>query len=262
MSTQPLDYAAIIADLEAKKAAIESTIISIRQAMASGVLGLSQGGDVPSGVPGGSSLSMYSGDIPAGAFLGKSIPEAARIYLEIVKRKQTSREIAEALQKGGMESTSNNFVGIVHAVLDRSRKAPNALIVKLGSQWGLAGWYPKGILNSVTSAPVSKKKGKKGKKTKGNGKSSDNKEILALPAASETAHQEKPGGEPALGMRAQIVELLKSTPGEEFSAEVLSEKFGQKVQVTRMVMGKLITDGVVQKTQGGGYRASGQNAVA
>jgi hypothetical protein len=39
MSTEPVDYTAILADLEAKKAALEHTITSFRQAMAMGALG-------------------------------------------------------------------------------------------------------------------------------------------------------------------------------------------------------------------------------
>src|ERR1700747_306325 len=99
MGMELLDYAAILADLEAKKSALEQAIASFRQAMASGALGqMTEGGIVPS-----LGTSFSGGEVPAGAFLGKSIPEAAKLYLEIVKKKQTTREIAEALQKGGME---------------------------------------------------------------------------------------------------------------------------------------------------------------
>jgi len=42
--TEPIDYAAIIADLEAKKAALEATLAAFRAAQALGALG--QPGDV------------------------------------------------------------------------------------------------------------------------------------------------------------------------------------------------------------------------
>src|SRR5271166_4055386 len=103
MSTQTIDYGAILANMEAKKAALEAAIASLRAALAMGALGAS--GDLPEGIAAASvSAALYGGDVPNGAFLGKSIPDAAKLYLEIVKKKQTSREIAEALQKGGIES--------------------------------------------------------------------------------------------------------------------------------------------------------------
>jgi ribosomal protein S25 len=257
MSTQPLDYAAIIADLEAKKAAIEATISSLRSAMALGTLGAGQGGDVSGGGASPTFANPYSmsgGEVPAGAFLGKSIPEAARVYLEIVKKKQTSREIAEALLKGGIESTSNNFISIVHAILDRARKSPNASIVKLGTQWGLAGWYPKGILNNVAAAMPPKKKGKKTKK---------NVKAAAKPSKSteETGTAQPPSEQttaaqpPTPGTRDRLTAILKQSPGQEFTAEVLAEKVGQRVQIARMVLAKLVSSGVIHKSESGAYQA-------
>ena len=86
------EYAAMIAVLEAKKAAIEAAISSLRF--------LANGGPVPATIsvagPGSSTEagSPISGittiaDIPAGAFFNKSIPEAAKIYLQMIKKKQT-----------------------------------------------------------------------------------------------------------------------------------------------------------------------------
>src|SRR5438552_9486563 len=147
MGTEHMDYAAILADLEAKRNALEATIASFRNALAHGALG--QAGEIPpssngltSGVyPSTLALSISGGEVPAGAFLGKSIPDATKLYLEIVKKKQTSKEISDALQKGGMETNSKNFPQMVHSVLDRARKA-NTGIVKLDrSHWGLAAWY-------------------------------------------------------------------------------------------------------------------------
>lgn len=252
MSTQPVDYAAIIADLEAKKAAIEATIASLRSAMALGI-GAAAGGDGSGGGAVPTFANPYSfsgGEVPAGAFLGKSIPEAARVYLEIVKKKQTSREIAEALQKGGMESTSGNFVGIVHAVLDRARKSPNAAIVKLGTQWGLAGWYPKGILNNA-AAPPPKKKGKKAKKAqKATGTASKSTDETGTAAETQTAKEAK-----GPGTRDQLAAILKQSPGQEFTAETLAEKVGQQVGVTRMVLAKLVATGIIHKSENGAFQA-------
>src|SRR5579864_1861905 len=106
---ETIDYAAFLADLEAKKASLEQAIIAVRSAIAMGAAG--QPGDV-SGISSTSSpsvSSLHNGEVPAGAFLGKSIPDAAKLYLEIVKKKQTSKEIADGLKRGGIESASKNF---------------------------------------------------------------------------------------------------------------------------------------------------------
>jgi hypothetical protein len=102
MSAEKIDYAHVLADMEARRTALDAAIASMR-AFLSGQLGdaaMATSTTSPS-VPG-------NGEVPAGAFLGKSIPEAAKLYLQIVKRKATSRDIAEALRRGGMESTSGN----------------------------------------------------------------------------------------------------------------------------------------------------------
>jgi len=243
MSTQSLDYGAIIADLEAKKAAIEATIASLRSAMAMGTLGA--GGDVPmNGAP--TSASIYGNEVPAGAFLGKSIPEAARIYLEIVKKKQTSREIALALKKGGMETSSGNFIGIVHAVLDRSRKSPNAAIVKLGTQWGLAGWYPKGILtNAAAAASPSKKKTKKAKKV--------------VPKAAAPNAPPEAGPAPEENPESLIFEYAKQHLGGVIDYKQVADTLpGTHPKVVALLMGKMAKKHGWNKTTDGGYHIVGK----
>ena len=176
MSTEPVDYMAILADLEAKKAALEHTIASFRQALSIGALGLNLT-DASVGMQDAVGHSFSTGEVPDGAFLGKSISEAAKLYLEIVKKKQTTREIAEALQKGGMESTSKkNWFPIVHAAIVRAYKAGG--IVKVGNQWGLPGWYPKGI---VAAQPSRKRANKPRKASAKAGKQA------AVKAGSQTA---------------------------------------------------------------------------
>jgi len=245
MSTQPFDYAAILSDLEAKKSAIEAAIASMRQAMGLGALG--QTGELTS-VPGAApSMSLHNGEIPNGAFLGKSIPEAAKLYLEILKKKQTSREIADALLKGGMESTSKNFYGIVHAVLDRARKSPNSALVKLGTHWGLAGWYPKGIISNAT-APASKKGKKRGRKSKG----TESEKGADVKTAAHPAGESKT---PTGGVKDQIIEMLRSAPTKEFTATGIAQKVGKQDQVIRMMMGTLVSKGLASKTPSGGFQA-------
>src|SRR5579863_6215867 len=121
------DYTAIIADLEAKKAALDATITAFRAAQAAGALG--QPGDASVSPSLAAPFAASGGEVPVGAFLGRSIPEAAKLCLQIVKRKMTTREIADALKKGGIESTSKSFPMIVHSILDRASKGPSSSIL-------------------------------------------------------------------------------------------------------------------------------------
>jgi hypothetical protein len=236
MGNEQMDYAAILADLEAKRNALEATIASFRQALALGALG--QAGDVSMSSNGSGSLSGSVGnEVPAGAFLGKSIPEAAKLYLAVVKKKQTSKEIAEALKRGGMESTSKNFVGIVHAVMARARKA-NTGIVKLDrSYWGLADWYHPGLRSTIV--PEKRTARKKARKKK---------EPKALPSASAAP------APPAKGKaNERALAYLQGKPHAEHSLAEVGAHLGMGVQGARLVLGKLVKAGKVRMTAPGMY---------
>jgi hypothetical protein len=246
VSTQPFDYSAIVADLEAKKAAIEATLTTLRSALAIGALG--QPGDAPGAPNGGaSSAPIYGGDVPDGAFHGKGIPEATKFYLEIVKKKQTASEIADALQKGGMESTSSDFLGVVKAGLNRARKLPLSPLVKLGAHWGLKSWYPKGIISGI--AAPSKKPKKKQRKT---AKAPDSK--TSEPAAIKHPAV-KPGWElTASGAKDKILEMLTINPHADFLARELAKEFGQDIRQTHLILANLVRARKIEKTGDGKYR--------
>jgi len=242
MGIETIDYAAILADLEAKKAALENAIISLRSAIALGAAG--QAGDIVAGaVPSmGGVSSIHNGEVPAGAFLGKSIPDAAKLYLEIVKKKQTTKEIADGLRRGGIESASQNFQQIVHSILDRARKSGSGIVKLEKSTWGLAEWYPRGVAN-VTVAPM--KKGR-GKKKKGQKKTAD------IPGASAEASSPAP-----IAFKERALGLLRQNPVKEFSVDEMSKELGIHRSVVIMQMGKLVKSSHVEKVPSGGYRMNG-----
>jgi hypothetical protein len=66
-------------------------------------------------------------ELPTGAFLGKSIGAAIKLYLGAIRRKQTTKEIAVALKEGGVESTSDNFESVVLASLAAFPARPSGL---------------------------------------------------------------------------------------------------------------------------------------
>lgn len=241
MGSEPIDYAAIIADLETKMATLATTLASLRAAQMAGALGQtgeSSGAMATTMVP-----SASGGEVPVGAFLGKSIPEAAKLCLQIVKRKMTSREIADALKKGGIESTAKSLPLMVHSILTRSSKG-NGAIVKLDrSYWGLVEWYPAAMRASAALEKRSDKrvrKSRRARRTKGN----------AEPALTVTG-QATP--------TSRVTMVLKSKPGTEFSAEDVAPSANVTVPVARMTLGRLVASKQAEKTSAGKYRATSVN---
>jgi hypothetical protein len=133
--------------LEAKIGALQTLREGYLKAHALGALG--QPGDAPVnlGLTGGfqpsASANSMPVELPTGAFLNMSIPEAIRLFLSAIKRKQTAREIAVALKDGGMESMAANWETTVTGALHRLKTAGAVLRFKDG--WGLADHYPESL---------------------------------------------------------------------------------------------------------------------
>jgi len=228
MGSEPIDYAAILADLENKKAAIEQAIISLRAVLSMGAIGkaMGDGMNMSDSVTMSMTPAGIGGEVPQGAFLGKSIPEAAKLYLAIIKRKQTSSEIAAALLKGGIESTSKNFKFQVHSILDRARKS-GAGIVKLDkSHWGLAEWYPASLrgIGGAEKRPARPKRRK--------------------------IKQTLPPG--TLGPQERIIQFLS---GKGFVApKDVASHTDLKIQTVYLVLSKLVAAKKLEKSPDGHYK--------
>jgi hypothetical protein len=224
-----LDYAAFLADLEAKKAVLERAIASVRAVMNGGALAVSVG-DSMSMTDGLSVSVMPAGEVPRGAFLGKSIPEAAKLYLAIVKSKQTSRDIAEALLKGGIESRSKTFSTQVHSILDRASKGGSGIVKLDKSHWGLVDWYPAGVRAGLSQEKRGKRRVSK-----------------RMPKREK---KEQPAS--GLGPQATIINLLKG--GGFISAKDISQHTGIKLQTTHLLLAKLLAAKKLEKSVEGGYK--------
>ena len=128
MANGNINYNAVLADLEARKAQIESAITAVKTILASaGVLGNGPAEEVVS-----------PDDIPRGAFLKLSIADATKKYLDMIKTKQSVPQITQALERGGLPPAKTNTV---YAVL-RRRENDIGDIIRLGDEWALAEWYP------------------------------------------------------------------------------------------------------------------------
>lgn len=131
-------YEGVLADLVTKRDAIDAMIANLRQIMSLGT---------PSSIAGtaGSVAAVSKPIDPASirddAFFGLSIAEAAKRYLEMVKRKQSVKDIADALERGGLPHTSNNFVNTVGTMINRASMTDPELVRVGRGEWGLAGWY-------------------------------------------------------------------------------------------------------------------------
>lgn len=132
MSTEAMNYEAVLAWLEAKRAAADKAIAGIKEMM-----GLEKGE-----VPGGPIKPIEIGNIAEDAFLNLSIGDAARKYLGMVRKAQTVGQICEALKRGGFHSTSKNFVTTVYSVLARQEKAGGDVVRVERGQWALRDWHP------------------------------------------------------------------------------------------------------------------------
>ncbi|MGC2447437.1 MAG: hypothetical protein WA477_07325 [Candidatus Sulfotelmatobacter sp.] len=129
MNDQAINYEAVLADLKARRAQLDSAIAAIE-----GITG--QIGTSPSGGPGGGG---YVGGMPAhDAFIGMSIPEAAKKHLTAVRKKLSTQDIMTALEAGGLPPSKYSTV---YAIL-RRRENQVGDIINMKGDWALQEWYP------------------------------------------------------------------------------------------------------------------------
>jgi hypothetical protein len=128
MSTETgaVDWAAALAEVEAEIAKLQEHADFIRARIARG------GGTVPTGGPGG------GGGIRPDSFLKMSIPDATKKYLETVRQKQSTQEIIDALERGGLPRSKYNTV---YGILAR-RERQQGDIINMKGDWALQEWYP------------------------------------------------------------------------------------------------------------------------
>jgi hypothetical protein len=130
MSDQPINYEAVLADLEARKAQIEAAISGVRLMLGQAVSG-------PTGGPTGG--GSHSWGVPAhDAFIGMSIPEAAKKHLVAVRRKLSTPDIMSALEAGGLPPSKYSTI---YAIL-RRRENQVGDIINMKGDWALQEWYP------------------------------------------------------------------------------------------------------------------------
>lgn len=123
MSDEPINYEAVLADIDARIAKLKTTREGIVELMAAS-------GATPSGSP--------SGKVAHDAFLKMSIPDATKKYLSTVRQKKSTQNIIDALEQGGLP---RSVYSTVYAVLRRREKQIGD-IINMQGDWALAEWYP------------------------------------------------------------------------------------------------------------------------
>jgi hypothetical protein len=134
MNAYNIDYKAVLADLEAKKAAIEASIAGIKMMMF---------GEVEGHAAGSSSVKGHSeARLGSNTFSKMGAVEAAEHYLRLVGELKTTTEIVAALESGGIVHQSRDFRKTVLTILNNKAKDASSEITKVKDKWGLSSWGP------------------------------------------------------------------------------------------------------------------------
>jgi len=126
----PINYAAVLTDLEAKRVQLDSAIAAMKVLM-------EQTGVMAATAPPLPRIAGLS-QVPPSAFVGLSISAAVRNLLEMMQRRMTIREIMQGLRAGGLKPSKYRNV---YAIM-RQRESDKADVIKVNAKWGLAEWNP------------------------------------------------------------------------------------------------------------------------
>jgi hypothetical protein len=248
MASEKPGYTEILADLLAKRAALDNAIAAIQTALTIGALG--QPSDVELASAGGVGFNGSAPvELPTGAFIGKSLPAAIKIYLSAVKRKQTTKEIATALKEGGVESTSGNFENIVTGTLNRLKAAGEVLRFKDG--WGLSEFYPDNLRARL--AQESKPKGKKSRtkpaRTMKPRKGARGRKRTDIAKPSKSPKAAKPEGGK---LDDRIYAFLKANPGRLYTRDVVAASVNEPTKsAVSLAIARLIANGKAERDAAG-----------
>jgi hypothetical protein len=143
MANEPINYKAVLADLESKKLQIESAIAAIKMIAA-------QGGTLAPGM--GS-----SGELGPSAFLKMSIPDATKKFLEATRQKQSTQAVLDALAAGGLPKSKYTTL---YSILTRRQRQVGD-IINMQGDWALAEWYPNYRKGKDVKEPAPQKQHKK-----------------------------------------------------------------------------------------------------
>lgn len=137
MSDYFIDYVKVLADLEAKRDALNSAIEGIRKLLNVNAQML------PDGTVQTITPQLTNGEeMRSDSFFGMSLRDAIKKYLAMKKKPKSYRDIADALEEGGFQHASKKFYSTVNTTLGRMAEGDDADVCKIRGEWGLLEWYP------------------------------------------------------------------------------------------------------------------------
>ncbi|HMC32024.1 MAG TPA: hypothetical protein VKL99_14405 [Candidatus Angelobacter sp.] len=146
MPAPPINYAAVLADLEAKRVQLDSAIAAIKVLIA-------QTGVMAATAPPLPRIAGLS-QVPPQVFVGLSTSSAVRNLLEMMQCRLTIRQIMQGLQAGGLKPSKYRNV---YAIM-RQRESDKADVIKVNAKWGLAEWNPELPPRSTLIIPKKQKR--------------------------------------------------------------------------------------------------------
>ncbi len=129
MSQTSINYKAVLADLVARRAKLDTAILAIEE------IAGSDGNDTA--VP--SHPKLGSMPTTTREYRGMTIADAAIKFLKTAGSPQLTGTIAEALRLGGINSNSKSMYRTLYNTLN-TRRDKHQDVTKEGAKWGLAEW--------------------------------------------------------------------------------------------------------------------------
>jgi hypothetical protein len=154
MSADGIDYKAVIADLKARRAALDAVIVGLEQWQ-----GLGGSEDSPLLNRESTDQRSEPTEIKSDTFFGLSIPDAIRKCFRISKRPLSLSELTNSLKSGGLLTSATDLMATVSGTLQRVKRQSGEVVSLGNGQWGLAEWYP-GLRKEKIEA-VAKPRGKR-----------------------------------------------------------------------------------------------------
>lgn len=148
--THPIDYTAVLADLETKRDQLTAAIAGIRAMMGSVDASEGDDGDAAStdkpaeGAAPKAPRGAASAVIQSDTFFGMSTAGAVRKYLTMTKKTQTPKAIANALREGGQIHATSDETAYRNVYSVLTRKEDVDFCKMTSGEWGLAEWYRRG----------------------------------------------------------------------------------------------------------------------
>jgi hypothetical protein len=189
-------------------------------------------------------------DLPVGIFRDKSIPEAIRIYLAAMRRKQTVRDIAVGLKQGGLVSNSKMFETTVTGSLHRMRDA--GIVLRFADGWDLAESYPDHIRKSATEPKVKATRRPSKRRKPARAKATKTRSPVRTKPATIAAKAKAV----VITLDDRIAYFLRLHASQEFTRVQIGEGIGVTSPVAlSLALARLIRYGKADRTTDGRYRA-------